>query len=418
MSTNQLKAWVRFDGNNNVVPGSLILRRTKPPVGTWLQVTYNLCCGPSVNPNVPTAPLYIYDFQIECENFCSLSIEVNGEPFPFPICEFPLSFTGFVELLQSTFPDATITGIPATPPATGGTITMISSTQVFGTIVTENCGSVTPIVSGLDALRFGFIKFDAESKFIQIYTKFFIELGQTFTDPTTVNAWNEYFDLPANGTPFTGLYLTEQENGEIIELIFIGGANITLTKGFFEGVNTLFYILDDGGFITSVDDFVFSNYAALNHINLPACTLIGEKAFQECGNLITISCPAVLEIKDAAFAGAPTSYLYFPLVTDIGTSAFFKCDRVQTVNISSAINLGDGVFEGCTSLISLDMSSVINLGATYTCADNEGNDVFRGIGGNSIIVRLPVALTTCNAGSNQRDLGKLIENNTVTLITT
>ena len=61
MSTNQLKAWVRFDGNRNVVPGSLILRKTKPPVGTWLQVTYNLCCE-NLNPNIPTAPLYIYNF--------------------------------------------------------------------------------------------------------------------------------------------------------------------------------------------------------------------------------------------------------------------------------------------------------------------------------------------------------------------
>ena len=412
---SKLKAWVRFDGNKNVVPGSLILRNTKPPVGTWLEVTYNLCCGSPINPNIPTAPLYIYDFQIECEDFCSLSIEVNGESFPFPICEFPLNFTGFVELLQSTFPTATISGIPSTPPATGGTITMISSTQVFGTIITENCGSITPIVSGLDALRFGFIRYENESQFIQDYTKFFIILGQTFTDPTTVEAWNEYFDLPANGTPFTGLYLTSQQKG-VIELIFVGGANMTLTKGFISG-SSLLYILDDGGFITSVDDSVFSGYLQLNHINLPACTLIGEKSFSSCGKLSTINCPVVLEIKDGAFAGASTSYLYFPLVTDIGANAFENCINVQTVNISSAINLGNRVFNSCQNLNSLDMSSVINLGTTYTCADNQLNNVFANISGNSIIVKLPAALTTCNSGGNQIDLQKLIENNTVTIIT-
>lgn len=407
---SKLKAWVRFDGNKNVVPGSLILRTTKPKLGTWVEVTYNLCCGSPFNPNISTAPLYIYDFQIECEDFCSLSIEVNGEPFPFPICEFPLNFTGFVELLQSTFPTATISGIPA---VIGGTITMISSTQVFGTIITQNCGSVTPIVSGLDALRFGFINSD-ESKFIQVYTSFFIKLGQTFTDPTTVDAWNEYFDLPANGTPFTGLYLTSQQKG-VIELIFVGGANITLTKGLPQG--ELYYILDDGGFVTSVDDFVFSGYPQLNHINLPACTLIGQEAFKECKNLLTISCPAVLNIGESAFAYTPVSYLYFPLVTDIGNEAFFRCNSLQTVNISSAINLGDGVFNGCGSLTSLDMSSVINLGASNTCADNDPNNVFGGITGNSIIVKLPVALTTCNSGGNQIDLQKLIAINTVTLIT-
>ena len=409
---SKLKAWVRFDGNKNVVPGSLILRTTKPKVGTWIEVTYNLCCGPSVNPNIPTAPLYIYDFQIECENFCSLSIEVNGEPFPFPICEFPLNFTGFVELLQSTFPTATISGIPA---VIGGTITMISSTQVFGTIITQTCGSITPIVSGLDALRFGFTRYENESQFIQSYTNFFTKLGQTFTNASTVDAWNEYFDLPANGTPFTNLYLTQQENGKIVELIFVGGANMTLTKGLPEG--DLYYILDDGGFVTSVADFTFKLYPILRHINLPACTLIGDKSFQECKNLLTISCPAVLNIGESAFAYTPVSYLYFPLVTDIGNQAFLRCEKLQTVNISSAINLGDGVFSSCTSLTSLDMSSVINLGASNTCADNDPNNVFVSITGNSIIVKLPVALTTCNSGGNQIDLQKLIDNNTVTLIT-
>jgi len=384
-------------------------------VGTWLQVTYNLCCE-NLNPNVPTAPLYIYDFQIECEDFCSLSIDVNGEPYPFPICELPLSFTGFVELLQSTFPDATINGIPAVPPATGGTITMISSTQVFGTIVTENCGIVTPIVSGLDALRFGFVKFESESQFINVYTDYFTDLGQTFTNAATVDAWNEYFDLPANGTPFTNLYITQQAGNA--ELIFVGGANMTLTKGFPPTQELLFYILDDGGFITSVADFTFQLYPNLKHINLPACTLIGISSFNKCANLSIISCPAVLEIKNDAFTNSSTSYLYFPLVTDIGNRAFEECRNVQTVNISSAINLGDGVFSGCKSLISLDMSSVINLGVTYTCADGLKNIIFSSISGNTIIVKLPAALTTCNAGSYQADIDSLIILNTVTLITT
>ena len=40
MSTNKrdLKAYVRYDGSGRVVPGSLILRRTKPKVGNWQQV--------------------------------------------------------------------------------------------------------------------------------------------------------------------------------------------------------------------------------------------------------------------------------------------------------------------------------------------------------------------------------------------
>lgn len=40
-----LKAWVRFDGNNNAVAGSLIFQKDKPKVGKWKEyMDVNLCC--------------------------------------------------------------------------------------------------------------------------------------------------------------------------------------------------------------------------------------------------------------------------------------------------------------------------------------------------------------------------------------
>lgn len=42
-----LKAWVRFDGNNNAVAGSLIFQKDKPKVGKWKEyMDVNLCCPP------------------------------------------------------------------------------------------------------------------------------------------------------------------------------------------------------------------------------------------------------------------------------------------------------------------------------------------------------------------------------------
>jgi len=38
INRRDLKAYVRYDGSGRVVPGSLILRRNKPKVGTWQQV--------------------------------------------------------------------------------------------------------------------------------------------------------------------------------------------------------------------------------------------------------------------------------------------------------------------------------------------------------------------------------------------
>ena len=40
-----LKAFVRFDGSGRVVAGSLILRKQKPKVGKWQEITAYECCN-------------------------------------------------------------------------------------------------------------------------------------------------------------------------------------------------------------------------------------------------------------------------------------------------------------------------------------------------------------------------------------
>jgi hypothetical protein len=51
MATNKrdLKAYVRFDGTGRIVPGSTVLRRTKPKNGNWKEVQAYECCDPLVN---------------------------------------------------------------------------------------------------------------------------------------------------------------------------------------------------------------------------------------------------------------------------------------------------------------------------------------------------------------------------------
>ncbi len=40
-----LKAYVRFDGNGRIIPGSLILQRFKPAVGKWQETPTYECCN-------------------------------------------------------------------------------------------------------------------------------------------------------------------------------------------------------------------------------------------------------------------------------------------------------------------------------------------------------------------------------------
>jgi hypothetical protein len=49
-----LKAYVRFDGSGRVVAGSLILRRNKPKVGKWQEITAYECCNPTTTTTTTT----------------------------------------------------------------------------------------------------------------------------------------------------------------------------------------------------------------------------------------------------------------------------------------------------------------------------------------------------------------------------
>ena len=47
MATNKkdLKAFARLDGQGRVVSGSLILRKSKPKVGKWIEIAAYECCN-------------------------------------------------------------------------------------------------------------------------------------------------------------------------------------------------------------------------------------------------------------------------------------------------------------------------------------------------------------------------------------
>jgi hypothetical protein len=51
-----LKAYVRYDGSGRVVPGSLILRKNKPKVGKWTEITAYECCNPTTTTTTTVAP--------------------------------------------------------------------------------------------------------------------------------------------------------------------------------------------------------------------------------------------------------------------------------------------------------------------------------------------------------------------------
>ena len=50
-----LKAFIRIDGSGREIAGSLILRKSKPKVGNWREVTAYLCCTPTTTTTTSTS---------------------------------------------------------------------------------------------------------------------------------------------------------------------------------------------------------------------------------------------------------------------------------------------------------------------------------------------------------------------------
>jgi hypothetical protein len=38
------KAFIRIDASGRVIPGSVVLRVSKPKIGRWVQITSDVCC--------------------------------------------------------------------------------------------------------------------------------------------------------------------------------------------------------------------------------------------------------------------------------------------------------------------------------------------------------------------------------------
>tara|TARA_R110000868_G_scaffold14426_4_gene67253 strand:- start:47750 stop:48751 length:1002 start_codon:yes stop_codon:yes gene_type:complete len=208
-------------------------------------------------------------------------------------------------------------------------------------------------------------------------------IGGAITD---VSIWNTFFNLPANGTPFSS---ASSNNSDTVTLYNTG--TIVLAPLLFVS-NDFIFNVTDYGVVTSIGASCFDSSEKLDTIQFDAVTLIDDLAFSNCLELLNISIPNLVTLNEKVFSDCIHLITFsFPLLT--------------TLNISNFLN--------CFSLDTFYAPVLLNLGGTV------GNDnVFSGITGEEITITIPIALMTCNAGNPDGDIQYLQANNTVTVITT
>jgi hypothetical protein len=145
--------------------------------------------------------------------------------------------------------------------------------------------------------------------------------------------------------------------------------------------------------IASIGNQAFGGCTGLTEINLPASlTSIGFNPFTYCINLTTITVDSnnsqfssrngmLLDKAGTTLYGYPSASGTVTLsdITSIGDSAFFECTNLISVNFPEASSIGDDAFADCTSLTTANFPLVTSIGV---CA-------FYGIGNKALSITLP-----------------------------
>ena len=117
----KLKAFVRYDGSQRVVPGSLILRKNKPKVGTWKEVSSNYCCdGIGINHTPSSLSIANVDLTLTCSSGKSIVVNTNT------------ASTNMVTLLAALNASAGYLGVFTSP--NGTMVNFVVNTDVANTL--------------------------------------------------------------------------------------------------------------------------------------------------------------------------------------------------------------------------------------------------------------------------------------------
>jgi len=226
--------------------------------------------------------------------------------------------------------------------------------------------------------------------------------------------WNTLFDLPANGTAFTGLtvvgdnvYLTNGGAGTFALGSFLGSA-------MYANSNILEFDDSQSNYLASGGAACFYGCNFLERIIVPVLSAIPNNFAWDCVRLIHLDAPLVSSVGNGSFtnAGSLGAGVIFnlPLCLTAGQGAFEQC-KVQNLSLQVCTSINDNCLNFVNSLVTLNLPLCTSLGSS-TGDDN----VFINISGITATITVPIFLQTCNAGNPDGDLVTFLANNPASTI--
>lgn len=121
--------------------------------------------------------------------------------------------------------------------------------------------------------------------------------------------------------------------------------------------------------LTTVSSGAFRNCTALSSIRLPeSVKTIGQEAFFNCENLMTVNMTGVEEIGDRAFYGCDSLMVTGDIdnLHILGSQAFYSCRNLRSMELPDELeSMGEGCFENCTGLTSVKINGNLQSVSRY-----------------------------------------------------
>lgn len=143
---------------------------------------------------------------------------------------------------------------------------------------------------------------------------------------------------------------------------------LSLRSGIFDGVTALTAVSFPA--CSYIGDYAFQSCTALTSVAFPLCRSVGEGTFFRANLSEGVSLPLCTTIGAAAFSGASIPEANFPLLASVPNWAFTMCKSLTSISMPSVSAIGKRAFSGCFSLSTIDIPSCTTLDsdAFYECS--------------------------------------------------